>query len=265
LSARPRPPAFAVLLTACAFLLLYVPLAAMVFYSFLDPLGQTWGLKWYAKALGNRQILDALWLSIEVGTTATVVTTVLGTAAALALSRGGFIGRKTFDAIAHVPLITPDIVIGLSLLVWFVMLGITLGTFSIILAHVTFSLSYVILSVRTRLEGFDRTLEEAARDLGADAWRTFRYVTFPLIWPGILSGALLAFTLSFDDFLVAFFTAGPGSDTLPLKIYGMIKYGATPEINALSTLLLGVTLVMVLAFFRPFRPAGGRPLTADAR
>jgi spermidine/putrescine transport system permease protein len=150
----------------------------------------------------------------------------------------------------------PEIVMGLSLLIWFVFLHITLGVVSIVLAHVTFSLSYVILTVRARLEGFDQTLEEAAKDLGASPWKTFAHITFPLIFPGILSGALLAFTLSFDDFLVAFFTAGPGSDTLPLRIYAMIKYGVTPEINALSTLMLLGTLVLVLAFFRR---TGSRP------
>jgi spermidine/putrescine transport system permease protein len=142
-------------------------------------------------------------------------------------------------------------VLGLSLLIWFVLLRITLGSFSIILAHITFSVSYVIITVKARLDGFDYSLEEAAQDLGASPWQTFWRVTFPLIWPGVLSGALMAFTLSFDDFLITFFTAGVGSDTLPLKIYAMIKFGVSPEINALSTLMLGATLVMILAFFRP--------------
>jgi spermidine/putrescine transport system permease protein len=123
-----------------------------------------------------------------------------------------------------------------------------LGAFSIVLAHITFSVSYVIITVQARLQDFDRTLEEAALDLGATPWKTFWYVTFPLIWPGILSGALLAFTLSFDDFLITFFTAGVGSDTLPLKVYSMIKFGVTPEINALSTTMLLITFILVLSF-----------------
>jgi spermidine/putrescine transport system permease protein len=145
----------------------------------------------------------------------------------------------------------PEIVLGLSLLIWFVLLKLTLGVLSIVLAHITFSVSYVMITVKARLHGFDEMLEEAARDLGATPWKTFWKVTFPLIWPGILSGALMAFTLSFDDFLITFFTAGVGSDTLPLKIYSMIKFGVSPEINALSTIMLGVTLLMVLLLFNP--------------
>ena len=145
----------------------------------------------------------------------------------------------------------PEIVLGLSLLIWFVLLRFTLGTFSIILAHTTFSISYVIITVKARLHGFDQSLEEAAKDLGATPWKTFWKVTFPLIWPGILSGALIAFTLSFDDFLITYFTAGVGSDTLPLKVYAMIKFGVTPEINALSTIMLAATLFLVVVFFKP--------------
>jgi spermidine/putrescine transport system permease protein len=237
------------------FALLYAPLVAMVVYSFRGPPGTPaeWTFGWYAKALSNSMVLESLELSAWVGLASAAVATALGTAAALALSRARFRGRSVLDALSHLSLIMPDIVMGLSLLIWFVFLRITLGAVSIVLAHVTFSLSYVIMTVRTRLEGFDRSLEEAARDLGATPAQTFLHVTLPLIFPGILSGALLAFTLSFDDFLVAFFTAGPGSDTLPLRIYAMIKYGVTPEINALSTLMLGATLALVLAFFKPFR------------
>jgi spermidine/putrescine transport system permease protein len=196
-------------------------------------------------------VLESFKVSLWVGFWATLVSTVLGTSAALAVERYRFPGRKAFDAITHVPLIMPEIVLGLSMLIWFVLLRITLGSFSIILAHITFSVSYVIITVKARLDGFDYSLEEAARDLGASPWQTFRRVTFPLIWPGVLSGALMAFTLSFDDFLITFFTAGVGSDTLPLKIYAMIKFGVSPEINALSTLMLGTTLLLVVMFFKP--------------
>jgi spermidine/putrescine transport system permease protein len=255
---RPRVPLFARLVTAAAFLTLYVPLAVLVFYSLRAPAAgpgspSEWSWIWYAKALSNRQVLDALSVSFWVGVWSTLGSTVLGTAAALALVRTRFPGRKVFDALTHVPLIMPEIVLGLALLVWFVVLRITLGTFSIVLAHITFSVSYVIITVKARLQGFDESLEEAARDLGAGPWRTFWKVTLPLIFPGVLSGALMAFTLSFDDFLITFFTAGVGSDTLPLKIYAMIKFGVSPEINALSTLMIGATIVLVLAFFRPHR------------
>jgi spermidine/putrescine transport system permease protein len=253
---RPNSPFIARLVTVFAFLLLYVPLVALVIYSFLGPEAGPgtpliWTLEWYRKILDNRLVLDAFNVSLYVGLWTTLASTLLGTMAALAIERMKFPGRKGFDALTHVPLIMPEIVLGLALLIWFVVLRITLGTFSIILAHVTFSVSYVIITVKARLAGFDDSLEEAARDLGASPWQTFWRVTFPLIWPGILSGALMAFTLSFDDFLITFFTAGVGSDTLPLKIYAMIKFGVSPEINALSTLMLVATLVLVVVFFKP--------------
>jgi spermidine/putrescine transport system permease protein len=146
--------------------------------------------------------------------------------------------------------VLPEIVQGLSLLVWFVALRVTLGATSIVLAHITFSVSYVLLTVKSRLQTFDETLEEAARDLGASTWQTFRFVTFPLVAPAVLSGGLMAFTLSFDDFLITFFTAGPGSETLPVRIYSMIKFGVSPEIHALSTVLLVATAALVLWVFR---------------
>jgi spermidine/putrescine transport system permease protein len=244
------------MITVFAFLLLYVPLVSMVVYSFLGPSAgpgspAEWTVGWYRKIFTNTQVLDAFQISVWVGVWSTLASTVLGTSAALAIDRNRFYGRKFFDALIHLPLIMPEIVLGLSLLIWFVLLKITLGSFSIILAHITFSVSYVIITVKARLDGFDHGLEEAARDLGASSFQTFWRVTFPLIWPGILSGALMAFTLSFDDFLITFFTAGVGSDTLPLKIYAMIKFGVSPEINALSTLMLAATLLLVLTFFRP--------------
>jgi spermidine/putrescine transport system permease protein len=233
------------------FLLLYVPLVTLVTGSFK---GGT--LDWYRSLFANTAVLDALSVSVWVAFWSMALSTLIGTAAALALVRSRFPGKRWLDALTHVPLIMPEIVLGLSLLIWFVLLRISLGSLSIVLAHVTFSVSYVIITVKARLLGFDRSLEDAARDLGATPWQTFRRVTFPLIRPGVISGALMAFTLSFDDFLITFFTAGVGSDTLPLKIYSMIKFGVSPEINALSTLMLGTTIVLVLVFFR--RANGGR-------
>ncbi|OFZ82011.1 MAG: hypothetical protein A2583_01360 [Bdellovibrionales bacterium RIFOXYD1_FULL_53_11] len=253
---RPKAPVAAKAMTAFAFLLIYVPLAALVVYSFLGPSNgpgtpDAGTLVWYEKVFSNTQILGSLYASLWVGLWSTVGATVIGTAAALALERTRFPGRGVLEGIVHVPLIMPEIVLGLSMLMWFVLLRITLGYFSIILAHITFSVSYVIITVKARLHGFDDSLEEAARDLGASPWQVFWRVTFPLIWPGVLSGALMAFTLSFDDFLITFFTAGVGSDTLPLKIYSMIKFGVSREINALSTLMLVFTFALVMFFFRP--------------
>jgi len=242
------------LITLAAFVALYFPLLIMLIYSFIDHSpsgGAIWTLHWYQLALSNDRTLEALKTSLWVGVCSTTIATVLGTMGALALQRSRFVGREAFGIFFYVPLVMPEIVMGLSLLIWFVRLGIPLGQLCIILGHVTFSLSYVLITVRDRLEDFDPSVEEAARDLGATPWQAFWKVTLPLIAPAILSGALIAFTLSFDDFLVTFFTAGVGSDTLPVRIYSMIKFGMSPEIHALSSLVLGATLVLVLCFFRP--------------
>ncbi|MEK6577919.1 MAG: ABC transporter permease [Bdellovibrionota bacterium] len=252
---NPKANRIAWAISLFSILLLYIPLIVMVVYSFLDFSSGShhWTSDWYIKVFSNESILQALQVSLVVGFWTTLGSILLGTAAALAIERTRFPGRAVFDAVTHLPLVMPEIVMGLSLLIWFVMLRITLGTFSIVLAHITFSISYVLITVRSRLKDFDESLEEAARDLGASPWQTFWKVTLPLIFPSILSGALMAFTLSFDDFLITFFTAGVGSDTLPLKIYSMIKFGVSPEINALSTLILGATLIMVFLFFKPFQ------------
>ena len=255
---RPTSGVLTRIITVLGFLILYVPLICMAIYSFLTQAGgvdqpREWTLEWYRSLASNTEVLDALNMSLIVGFWSTLFATCLGTCAALAITRTRFPGRKVFDVLTYIPLIMPEIVLGIALLIWFVLLQVTLGAVSIILAHVTFCMSYVIITVKARLHGFDESLEEAARDLGATPWKTFWKVTFPLISPGILSGALMAFTLSFDDFLITFFTAGVGSDTLPLKIYSMIKFGVSPEINALSTLIMLATLILVLLFTKPMK------------
>lgn len=249
---RPRSPLPAQAVAVLAFALLYVPLLLLLAGSLVvqSPEGH-WSLtlQWYRNVLADSAILNALGNSLVIASANTVLATLLGTGAALALERSRFRGQKLFELGTQIPLIMPEIVMGLSLLIWFVFLRLTLGKVSVILAHVTFSLSYVIMSVRTRLHGFDLSLEDAARDLGATAWQTFRRVTLPLILPGIVAGAVMAFTLSFDDFLITFFTAGVGSETLPLRIYAMIRFGVSPELNALSGLLLGMTVVLVVFVF----------------
>lgn len=243
------------------FLLLYAPLILLVVGSFTDSphmlfvreYNNHWTLNWYLKLLENRLIWNALWTSVCVGFWSMCGSTLLGTTAALALKKKNFPSKTLLNTCTYIPFIMPEIVLGLSLLIWFIFLNITLGTTSIILAHITFSVSYVIMTVKSRLHEFDLSLEEAAKDLGASNWKIFTKITLPLIQPGVLSGAVMAFTLSFDDFLITFFTAGVGSDTLPLKIYSMIKFGVTPEVNALSTILLAMTLLLVFIFFQPFR------------
>jgi len=167
--------------------------------------------------------------------------------AALALERYDFWGRLSFDALLYLPIIIPEIAMAVMLLLFFILTRVQLGLGTVIIAHVAFCVSYVAVVVRARVAGLDRTLEEAAQDLYANEWQTFRRVTLPLIMPGIVGGALLAFTLSLDDFVITFFTTGPGTTTLPIQVYGMIKTGVTPEINALSALMLVVSVVLVVA------------------
>jgi spermidine/putrescine transport system permease protein len=202
----------------------------------------------------NEAIGLALRNSLIVATVSTVASTILATLVAVGLERYIFRGKTALDSVLYLPIIIPDIAMAVMLLLFFIQAGQALGLFgvrfslglgTVILAHIAFNISFVTVTVRARLADFDRSLEEAARDLYADEWQTFRYITLPLIMPGILAGALLAFTLSLDDFVVTFFTSGPGSTTLPLRIYSMVKTGITPEINALSTLMLGASILLV--------------------
>lgn len=236
----------------------YAPILVLVIFSFNSGRSvshwESFSLDWYIKLFANDAIALALRNSLIVAGISTVISTVLGTLVALGMERYRFRGKTTLDSVLYLPIIIPDIAMAVMLLLFFVqaaqILGVigwrfSLGLGTVILAHIAFNISFVTVTVRARLAGFDRSLEEAARDLYADEWATFRHVTLPLILPGILAGALLAFTLSLDDFVVTFFTSGPGSTTLPLRIYSMVKTGITPEINALSTLMLGASMILV--------------------
>lgn len=234
------------------FLFLYIPIIILIIYSFNDGrqigLWTGFSLRWYGELFRNQSVLDALSLSLWVAFWSTIISTVLGTLTALALERHRFWGKVTYDAILYLPIIIPDIVMALSTLLFFVVLGVALSKYTILIAHVAFNISFVAIVVRARLADMSSTLEEAAADLGANEWQTFRRVTLPLLTPGILSGALLAFTLSLDDFVITFFVAGPGSTTLPVRVYSMIRFGLTPEVNAVSTLMfLGSTLLVVIS------------------
>ncbi len=229
---------------------LYAPIAVLVLFSFntsrRNAVWQGFTVQWYGSLLRNESILQALANSLKVGVAATVIATVIGTMAALALVRHQFRGKAAYNTLIFIPLIIPEVVMGISLLTFFVALGMRLSLTAIILAHVVFAISFVTVVVRARLLGFDRRLEEAAMDLGANPRTTFRLVTLPLIFPGILAGALLAFTLSFDDFVITSFVAGVGSTTLPLKVYSMLRFGVTPEVNAISTIMLGLSFMLIL-------------------
>lgn len=195
-------------------------------------------------------MLNSIKNSLIVGCFSTLFSTIIGTLAAFGMARFGFRGKKLFDAVLHLPIIIPDIVMAIALLSFYVFIKLTLGLESIIVAHISFNIAFVAVVVRTRLEGFDRDLENAAMDLGATPFKTFRYITLPIIMPGVIAGALLAFTLSWDDFLIAFFTAGVGSTTLPLKVYSMVKFGVTPAINAISTITLFFSMTLILIAMR---------------
>jgi len=221
-------------------------LLLVVVFSFNDSrlnaewVGFTW--RWYWALLANDRMLEAARNTLLIGLLASAAATVLGTLAGLALHR---YRPKILPVLVLAPVAMPEILLGLSLLLFFVALNMTLGFVSIVLAHITFCIGFVAVVVRARLAGMDETLIEAARDLGASPWQAFRLVTLPLIMPGVLAGGLMAFTLSVDDFVVTFFVAGPGASTLPLQIYSMLKIAVTPEVNAVSTLLMALTLALI--------------------
>lgn len=234
------------------FLFLYLPIIVLIVYSFnANRVVGVWtgfSTQWYTALFHDRAFASALRVSLWVGIWSTIISTILGTLAALVLERFRFWGKLTYDAVLYLPIIIPDIVMALSTLLFFVMFSIPLSRYTILIAHVAFNISFVAVVVRARLADMDMRLEEAAADLGANEWMTFRRVTLPLLMPGIVSGALLAFTLSLDDFVITFFVSGPGSTTLPVRVYSMIKFGVTPEVNAISTLmLLGSTLLVVIS------------------
>lgn len=231
------------------YLFLYAPIAILIIFSFNSSRYAIWEgftLDWYKLLLRDKLILGALKNSVIVAITATIVATIIGTLAALGMQRFQFRGKQGIDALFYLPVIVPEIVMAASLVIFFGFIRFHLSMTTVILAHIAFCMSYVIIVVRARLEGFDRTLEEAAMDLGANEFQTFFKITLPLIMPGILSGALLAFTLSIDDYIITSFVSGVGSTTLPLQIYSMVKTKVTPEINAVSTLLLIPTIMLVI-------------------
>jgi len=242
---------------------LYAPIAVMVVYSFNASNSFRWTgftLEWYRRAWENRDLRSALANTVVLALVSMTLATVLGTMAALA-ARPVFRGKKLYAALVSLPVMVPDIVLAVALLALFRALGVSLSLWTAALAHTTFNLSYVAVTVSARLQGMDRTAELAAQDLGATPWGAFWRVTFPAILPGVLSGALLAFTLSFDDFAVTYFTSGPGGATLPVMVYSMVRFGVTPEINAVSTVLLAASLGLIVASLRLSRvpvAGGGR-------
>lgn len=233
------------------FAFLYIPILVLVVYSFNDSrLVTVWGgfsLRWYRDMWANQGLMDALWVTARVGVLSATFGTILGTLAALSLVRfARFPGRMLFSGMIYAPLVMPEVITGLSLLLLFVSTGIDRGFWTVTIAHTTFTMCYVAVVVQSRLLTFDRSLEEAAQDLGCPPVRTFFRITLPLILPAVISGWLLAFTLSLDDLVIASFTTGPGATTLPIKIYSQVRLGVTPEINAICTVLIGLVTAGVI-------------------
>ncbi|MDP0498371.1 MAG: ABC transporter permease [Verrucomicrobiota bacterium JB024] len=237
--------------TTLILVFLYLPILVLFAQSFNDArFGGSWNgftLKWYKLLFEHRGVITATENTLIVAVTATLLSTVLGTLAAWALHRFQSRMQKVHQVLIYGPLVVPDILMGISLLLLFVNLSVPLGLGTVIVAHSTFGLSYVAFVVLGRLQEFDHSLLDAARDLGAGSWTTLWRVLLPLLWPGIAAGALLAFTLSLDDFVITFFVAGPGSSTLPVQVYGMMKHGQPALINALSVLFMSATFGIVLA------------------
>ena len=253
---RPRPHVAAYVVTVGAYALLLLPLVAVLVYSFMEPVvgagPTTWRLSWvwYDRLFHDEVIAKTLITSLQVAAFATLVAAIIGVAGAIALERGDFPGRRLLATLTMVPLVMPELVMGLASLIWFSLQGLELGLPTVIMGHVTFALAYVITIVRARLANFDSSLEEAAADLGATPWVVFRTITLPIISPGVGAGAVMAFTLSFDDFLISFFTAGVDSDTLPMRLYSMIRFGLNREIYALSSMLILVTTLGIVGSYR---------------
>jgi putrescine transport system permease protein len=249
---RRGPSLFNVTSVALGLAFLYLPIAILVIYSFnasrLVTVWGGWSMRWYEALLEDRAMLEAAWVSLRIAALAATAATVLGTLAAVVLVRAGrFRGRTAFSAMVYAPLVMPEVISGLSLLLLFVALNVDRGFWTVAIAHTTLTLSFVTVVVQSRLLDFDRSLEEAAMDLGCPPLRTFITVTLPLIFPAIAAGWMLAFTLSFDDLVIASFTTGPGATTLPMRIYSEVRLGVKPQINAICTIMIAVVAIGVIA------------------
>jgi putrescine transport system permease protein len=243
---------------------LYLPILILVIYSFnesrLVTVWAGWSTRWYVSLLSNEAMLEAAWVSVRIAFLTACAATVLGTLAALALVRAGrFRGRLLFGGLVFAPLVMPEVITGLALLLLFVAIEIERGFWTVTIAHTTLTMGFVAVIVQARLIGFDRSLEEAAMDLGCPPVRTFLTVTLPLIAPAIAAGWVLAFMLSLDDFVIANFVTGPGATTLPIRVYSEVRLGVRPEINAVCTIIIAVVAVGIVAVSLLTKFWGARP------
>jgi putrescine transport system permease protein len=237
---------------ALGFAFLYIPILLLIVYSFNAgrsvAVWAGFSTKWYAELLHDQQILDAAWVTLRVGLLSATVATVLGTLAAITLVRfGRYRGSTLFNGMVYAPLVMPEIITGLALLLLFVAVDFERGFWTIVMAHITFTMCFVAVVVQSRLVTFDKSLEEAALDLGASPAKTFFVITLPIILPAVISGWMLAFTLSIDDLVISNFTTGPGATTLPMQIYSSVRLGVKPEINAISSILVLIVTCAVIA------------------
>ncbi len=249
---------------AATFVFLYAPIIILVIFSFNDSkrniVWKGFTLKYYEKALANASLIEAFINSLVIAIVATVISTILGALTALALWRFRFPGKAATEGAMALPIVIPEICMGVALMAFFIRSGWPIGQpwplslSSITIGHVAFCFPFVAIVVRARLAGFDRSLEEASKDLGASEWQTLWRVTIPYMKPGLIAGALLAMTLSLDDFVITFFTSGPETLTFPVKVYSMVRFGATPEVNAASTFLIVITIVLTIIAMRLQRP-----------
>lgn len=251
---RRGPSAFNIAAIVLGMGFLYLPIVLLVIYSFNESrLVTVWGgfsTRWYVSLFQNEQLLAAAWVTLRVAFVSATLATILGTLAALGLVRAGrFRGRTLFSSMTYAPLVMPEVILGLSLLLLFVSVGVARGFWTVMIAHTTLTLCYATVVVQARLVSFDEALEEAARDLGAPPWKAFALVTLPNIAPAVAAAWMLAFTLSLDDLVIASFTSGPGATTLPIRIYSAVRLGVSPEINAISTLLIGLVATGVIAVY----------------
>jgi spermidine/putrescine transport system permease protein len=237
--------------TIAVFAFLYLPIVLLVVYSFNDSrLNLYWAgftTKWYGLLFGNEVLLRAFQNSLIVAAATTTLAVIIGTSAAWLLYRYRFPAQQTLGLLIFIPMVMPEVLMGVSLLVLFVSLGVPLGYGTLIIAHTTFCFPFVLVGVQARLQGIDPSLEEAAMDLGATPLKAFWLVIVPYLMPAIVAGALMSFTLSFDEYIVTIFTSGADSQTLPLKVYGMVRVGLNPQLNALSTLFIAATALLVIA------------------
>ncbi|MET0295586.1 MAG: ABC transporter permease [Phenylobacterium sp.] len=249
---RKGPSAFNIASIALGLIFLYAPIVLLVISSFnASRLVTVWGglsLKWYAALARDEALLSAAWLTLRIGALSATLATVLGTLAALVLARGGR-GRTLLAGATYAPLVIPEVILGLSLLMLFVAAGVPRGFWTVTAAHTTLTLCYATVVIQARLASFDLSLEEAARDLGCPPWKAFATVTLPIIAPAVAAAWMLAFTLSLDDLVIASFASGPGATTLPMRIYSAVRLGVSPEINAVSTLLIGLVATGVIGAY----------------